>query len=114
MNQSGALQTREDINNAVATAMRKGHVSPPTIPYAAPTFVVYRDLKMRVVHDWRIMNSLMKVSAHPLPDPQSSLRDAKDATLFTSLDIHSAFNIMMIHPDDRKLTAVVTEQEFFE
>lgn len=67
-------------------------------------------MKIRVFRDWRIMNTLMRVPAHPLPDPQSSLRDAKDAKWFTSLVVQPAFNNMVIDPDDRKYTAFYTEQ----
>lgn len=107
-------KAKKDIREAVASALSKGQIRPSNSPYAAPTFVVYRDTKVRVIHDWREINALMKVPAHPIPNMQNIIRDLRQAKYLTSIDIMDAFMCMELDEESKKYTAFVTEEGLWE
>lgn len=107
-------KTKKDIRDAVQSYLRKGQIRPSSSPYAAPTFAVYRGDKVRVIHDWREINALMKVPAHPLPNMQAIIRDLRQAKYLTSVDIMDAFFCMELDEESKKFTAFVTEDGLWE
>lgn len=107
-------KTKKDIREAVQGYLRKGQIRPSNSPYAAPTFAVYRGDKVRVIHDWREVNALMKVPAYPLPNMQAIIRDLRQAKYLTSVDIMDAFFCMELDEESKKFTAFVTEDGLWE
>ena len=52
----------------------------------------------------------MEASGHPLPDMQDMLEQLQGATVFSSLDMKSAYHQLDLHPESRALTTFITHQ----
>lgn len=56
----------------------------------------------RVVADFRPLNVALRHSIYArLPSVSEILDTLLDSTVFTSLDLHSSFHLLQVHPDDR-------------
>ena len=107
-------KARIDVRKTVQDMLARDLIRPSKSPYAAPTFVVYRGSKIRVIHDWREMNQYLRVPAHPIPNMQALIRALTHTKYFTSIDIMDAFFLMHLDEKSKELTAFVTEDGLWE
>ena len=59
----------------------------------------------RLCLDLRGVNNLTRIDSHPLPRIDDIISVVKGAKYITTIDIKSAFNAFLIHPDDRAKTS---------
>jgi hypothetical protein len=73
--------------------LEQGIIRPSVSPYSSPIFLVPKGHDdFRPVVDYRALNKI-KVESVPLPDIHSCFHWFKSATLFTTLDLNSAYQI---------------------
>ncbi|XP_037089670.1 uncharacterized protein K02A2.6-like [Pollicipes pollicipes] len=60
--------------------------------------------------DLKEVNKAVEASGHPLPDMQDLLEQLQGATVFSSLDLKSAYHQLELHPDSRSLTTFIIHQ----
>ena len=90
--------------------LHSGVISETTSPYASPAFLVPKKKlgDYRLVTDFRLINKLISVDPYPLPLVDDIFMKLGSATVYTVLDLNSAFNQISLHPDSRQYMAFVT------
>lgn len=63
----------------------------------------------RIVIDYRDLNKTIPKDPFPMPHPDRILNKIGEATVFTKLDLSSAYHHIELHPESRKLTGFMTE-----
>lgn len=105
----------DEDKKAVEKLLQQGSVRPSTSPWAAPmVFVRKKNGEVRPCIDYRKLNNVTCKDAFPLPKTRDCLDAVAGATLFSSLDITSAYNQIPIQEKDIPKTAFVTKYGLFE
>eukprot|EP01036_Dinobryon_divergens_P043514 gene43514-57934_t len=95
--------------------LEEGVVTPSESPWAAPAFFVPKpDGSLRLVIDYRYLNSQTIPDRFPLPLPEDLLGRLHGAEIFSSFDAHSGFTQQAMHPNSRHLTAFITPMGLFQ
>lgn len=127
LNHSGQIRTREGVNPVNIPPRRMspldqkdlkaellkfeklGLVEPSNSPWAAPTILVRKENKIRVVVDLRGLNAVTIADEYPLPRMDDILEGVGGKRFFTSLDIaKSFFQVPLNDAADREKTAFRT------
>ena len=68
---------------------------------AAPLFFVpKKDGTQRMCIDYQALNNITVKDAYPLPNMEALLESARGATVFSKLNLRSAYNMILIEPED--------------
>ena len=102
-------RVKEDVRKQIKELTSRDVIRPSRSPYASPTFVVYRNDKARMVHDYREMNLYLTVLAYPLPNMQNIVRSLQASKYLSSIDIMDAIYNIVLDENSRKFTAFCTE-----
>jgi hypothetical protein len=79
----------------------KGYIRPSKSPYASPFFFVKKkDGKLRLVQDYRWLNSHMVRNQYPLPLIAQLISDLSGAYIFSKLDVQQGYNNVQIKKGD--------------
>ncbi|KAH9250532.1 hypothetical protein BASA81_011637 [Batrachochytrium salamandrivorans] len=85
----------------VQEQLDKNFIRPSTSPAAAPCFfVAKKDGDLRPVQDYRGLNAGTIKKRYPLPLISDLLRDLSKGSIFTTLDLRSAYNLIRIKKGD--------------
>jgi len=76
--------------------------------WATPLVVRRKKGKMRIIGDYRLLNAITERDSYPIPNLQDSTQNLAGKTVFSTIDLVRAFHNIVIHPDDRKKTAIIT------
>ncbi|XP_043240800.1 uncharacterized protein K02A2.6-like [Amphibalanus amphitrite] len=103
---------REEVRDHLLKLQQAGVIEPvDASPWISPIVVSRRrNGKLRLCVDLREVNKAVEASGHPLPDMQDMLEQLQGATIFSSLDMKSAYHQLDLHPDSRSLTTFITHQ----
>ena len=83
-------------------------------PWISPIVVSRRRSgQIRLCVDLRVVNHAVSTSGYPLPDMQEMLDQLVGATIFSTMDMKSAYHQLTLHEDSRNLTAFVTHEGVF-
>ncbi|KAK3271934.1 hypothetical protein CYMTET_19741 [Cymbomonas tetramitiformis] len=97
--------------------LEKGYIRPSSSPYAAPCLMVPKPnnpKELRLVIDFRRLNSLTVRNRFPLPDIQQMFDDMQGATVFSSADVRHGFWQMPMAEQDIEKTAFVSHYGSYE
>ncbi|KAH9262784.1 hypothetical protein BASA82_000196 [Batrachochytrium salamandrivorans] len=85
-------------------------------PHGKPLafFVAKKDGDLRPVQDYRGLNAGTIKKRYPLPLISDLLRDLSKGSVFTTLDLRSAYNLIRIKKGDEWKTAWICKQGLFE
>ncbi|KAK3508365.1 hypothetical protein QTP70_022939 [Hemibagrus guttatus] len=99
----------------IEEALAQGYIRPSTSP-AAPSFffVAKKDGGLRPCIDYRALNHITVKFMYPLPLVPAALEHLRGATIFTKLDLRSAYNLIRIREGDEWKTAFVTPTGHYE
>ncbi|KAI4874604.1 hypothetical protein NFI96_006457, partial [Prochilodus magdalenae] len=99
----------------IREALAQGYIRPSTSPAAAGFFFVKKkDGGLRPCIDYRGLNSITKPFAYPLPLIPFALEQLRGATVFTKLDLRSAYNLIRVRKGDEWKTAFLTTRGHYE
>ncbi|KAI7792444.1 hypothetical protein IRJ41_012248 [Triplophysa rosa] len=110
----------------IEEALQQGFIRPSVSPAASSFFFVRKKdgglpvsciaacSFLRPCIDYRVLNRHTKRFAYPLPLIPAALEQLRHATLFTKLDLRSAYNLIRIRPGDEWKTAFVTPNGHYE
>ena len=83
--------------------------------YASPSFIIpKKNGTVRVVSDFRVLNSLLKTVTFPIPKIQDLLNDLGGFTYATSLDLNMGYYTIRLTPQASKLCTIVFPFGTFE
>jgi hypothetical protein len=93
----------------------QGVVRPCKSPYASPAFLVSkRDGGLRLVVDYRKVNSEVLFDSYPMPTIDQTLHQFGGASVFSVLDLNSAYYQIPLSERSRRVTAFCTPFGLFE
>ena len=99
----------------VEEALKLGYIRPSTSPASAGFFFVEKkDGGLRPCIDYRGLNAITVKYRYPLPLVPSAIEQLRKATIFTKLDLRSAYNLICIKPGDEWKTAFSTTTGHYE
>jgi hypothetical protein len=115
----------EFVNAEVARLLQEGKIRKVDRPsgWNAPLFVVVDGgdrrkadgtLKMRLVFDYRCLNSQSAEAYYPLPNLRAALNDAARHSVFTALDLSSGFHQLRLSPESSPVTAFTAGGQLYE
>jgi hypothetical protein len=95
--------------------LKKGFIRRSNSPYGAPVFFVpKKNNKLRLVVDWRGLNSITIKDQTPLPRVSDLLSLLGKAKFFTLMDAYSGYNQLRIKEGDQYKTAMLTPFGLYE
>ena len=90
-------------------------ICPSKSPMAAPVFFIKKkDGSLRLVQDYRALNSMTVKNKYPLPLISELMSQLRGARYFTKLDVCWGFNNVRIKPGDEWKAAFQTNRGLFE
>ncbi|KAK3566009.1 hypothetical protein QTP86_024197 [Hemibagrus guttatus] len=99
----------------IKEALAQGHIRPSTSPAASSFFfMAKKDGGLRPCIDYRALNRITVKFRYPLPLVPAALEHLRGATIFTKLDLRSAYNLIRIREGDEWKTAFVTPTGHYE
>ena len=100
---------------ALDKLLHQGVVRASTSPWASPIVLVRKkDGSVRWCTDFRRVNSCTKKDAFPIPKTSDCLDAVAGASLFSTLDITSAYHQIPVREEDIPKTAFTTKYGLFE
>ncbi len=94
---------------------KQGYIRPSTSPAASSFFfVAKKDGGLQPYIDYRALNNITVQFRYRLPLIPAALEHLRGATIFTKLDLRSAYNLIWIHEGDEWKTAFVTPTGHYE
>lgn len=100
---------RAEVEKQVNDMLSQGVIQPSTSPWSSPIVLVKKkDGSYRFCVDYRKLNSITKVDAHPLPRVDDLLEALNGNTIFSTLDLRSGYWQVGMHPSDCEKTAFST------
>jgi len=95
--------------------LRKGFIRHSLSKLSSPCFFVpKKDGSKRLVIDFKLVNAITVKVRYPLPLIDSILQQLSKASVFTSLDLRGAYNLVRVKPGDEWKTAFRTQFGLFE
>ncbi|KAK3508471.1 hypothetical protein QTP70_030247 [Hemibagrus guttatus] len=99
----------------ITEALAQGYIHPSTSPAASSFFfVAKKDGSLRPCIDYRALNKITVKFRYPLPLVSAALERLCGTTVFTKLDLRSAYNLIRIREGDGWKTAFVTPTSHYE
>ncbi len=99
----------------IQEALNQGYIRPSVSPAASSFFfVAKKDGGLRPCIDYRALNKITIKFRYPLPLVPTSLEQLRGASIFTKLDLRSAYNLIRIRDGDEWKTAFITPSGHYE
>ncbi|KAI2660547.1 Transposon Tf2-9 polyprotein [Labeo rohita] len=99
----------------IREALASGFIQPSTSPAAAGFFFVEKkDGGLRPCIDYRGLNNVTVKFRYPLPLVPPALEQLREATIYTKLDLRSAYNLIRIREGDDWKTVFLTTRGHYE
>ncbi|KAK3523590.1 hypothetical protein QTP70_002725 [Hemibagrus guttatus] len=100
------LPEEKAMEEYIKEALAQGYICPSTSPAASSFFfVAKKDGGLRPCIDYRALNKITVKFRYPLPLVPAALERLRGATVFTKLDLRSAYNLIRIRKGDEWKTA---------
>ncbi|KAK3523783.1 hypothetical protein QTP70_010051 [Hemibagrus guttatus] len=110
-----SLPEEKAMEEYIAEALSQGYICPSTSPAASSFFfVAKKDGGLRPCIDYRALNKITVKFRYPLPLVPAALERLRGATVFSKLDLRSAYNLIRIREGDEWKTAFVTPTGHYE
>ncbi len=110
-----SLPEQKAMEEYIEEALQQGYIRPSTSPAASSFFfVANKDRGLRPRIDYRSLNNITVKFRYPLPLVPAALEHLRGATIFTKLDLRSAYNLIRIREGDEWKTAFVTPTGHYE
>jgi len=100
---------QKELDTFLEENLRTGRICPSKSPMAAPVFFIKKkDGSLRLVQNYRALNSMMVKNKYPLPLISELVSQLRGARYFTKLDVCWGFNNVCIKPGDEWKAAFQT------
>nr|XP_055067975.1 uncharacterized protein K02A2.6-like [Misgurnus anguillicaudatus] len=109
------LSVRSAVSNELDRLLKEGIIEKiDASPWVSPIVVTLKKTGgIRLCVDLREPNKAIVTDSYPLPHMDELLSSLTGATLFSTVDLQSAYHQVMLHPDSRDLTSFITHDGLF-
>lgn len=108
-------EERVVLHDYIQDMLRRGFIRHSSSEAASPVlFVKKANGSLRLCVDYRGLNNITKRNSYPLPLVNDLLNVIRGSTIFSKLDLKSAFNLLRVAPGDEWKTAFRTNEGLFE
>jgi hypothetical protein len=105
----------QHLKKHISFLMERGLIRPSISPWGAPVlFVAKKNGKLRFCVDYRLLNKITVKNRFPLPQMDTLLDKLHGKTVFSSIDLHSAYHQVRIIDQDIAKTAFTTPLGLYE
>jgi len=109
------LQWKEKLQEAVDKLLQAGFIRPSQSPWSSPVIPVPKpDGSIRLVVDYRKLNSCTATDKYPLPRVDELLAQVGQATCLTTLDLSQGYHQILLDDTTIPKTAFITSAGKFE
>ena len=109
------LNKRKIIDKEIENMLKLGVIEPSSSCWASPVHIVpKKDGGTRFCIDFRKINNITVTETTVLPTPEEIFDDLNGATIFTTLDLLSAYWQASLDKKSRKKTAFITHRGLFQ
>lgn len=109
------LQVQEQVKAEIDKMLAQGIIQRSSSPWASPMLIVPKsDGGLRVCIDYRAVNNVSRKDASPIPNIQEIFDQLKGSTVFSVLDLKSAFWQVECEEKSREILAFTTPWGLFE
>ena len=99
----------QECEKQVKMLLEKGFIQKSNSEYGSPViFVAKKDGSMRMCIDYRALNKQTRKNRYPLPRIDDLFDQLQGATVFSSIDLQSAYHQVRLKPEDVPKTAFTT------
>jgi hypothetical protein len=106
---------QKELDNFLQENLRNGRIRPSKSPFGAPVFFIKKkDGSLRLVQDYRKLNTVTIKNSYPLPLISDILNRLRGAKYFTKLDLRWGFNNVRIKEGDEYKAAFRTNRGLYE
>src|SRR5258707_9223610 len=106
---------KEALHTYILENLAKGFIRPSTSSAASPIlFIKKPNGSLRLCVDYHSLNAITKRNHYPLPLVNELLNAVQGCSIFTKLDLKSAFNLLQVAAGDEWKTAFHTNEGLFE
>jgi len=92
---------QKELDSFLEENLCTGQIRPSKFPMAVPVFFIKKkDSSLRLVQDYRALNSMTVKNKYPLPLISKLVSQLRGARYFTKLDVRWGFNNVRIKPGD--------------
>jgi len=110
-----SLVEQKELDSFLEENLHTRRIRPSKSLMAAPVFFIKKkDGSLRLVQDYRALNSMMVKNKYPLPLISELVSQLHGARYFTKLDVRWGFNNVHIKPGDEWKAAFQTNRGLFE
>ena len=95
---------QEVIDKQMDKWIQLGIIEPSKSPWAAPTFIVYQNVKPHMVIDYWKLNEIAISDEYPLPKQEDILQALKGSQWLSTLDALAGFTQVEVEPKERKIS----------
>ena len=100
---------QKELDEFLQENLHSGRIRPSKSPFGAPVFFIKKkDGSLRLVQDYRKLNTVTVKNSYPLPLISDILNRLRGAKYFTKLDLHWGFNNVRIKEGDEYKVAFQT------
>ena len=108
-------QLKSELDKQVKNMLKDGVIKHSTSPWASPVlFVKKKNGKQRLCIDYRKLNAQTKKDRFPLPRISDILSKLGSSKVFSTMDLSKGYYQVMIKPEDREKTAMITQDGLYE
>jgi len=102
-------QDQKELDALLTEMIRKGWIRPSRSSWSSPVLVLRKpNGKIRLVIDFRVLNSKTVSDKFPLPRIDTILSQLKNAKVFSKMDCFDGFHQIGLHENSKSCTAFVT------
>jgi len=110
-----SLVEQKELDSFLEENLRTRRIHPSKSPMAAPVFFIKKkDGSLRLVQDYRALNSMMVKNKYPFPLISKLVSQLRRARYFTKLNVCWGFNNVRIKPGDEWKAVFRTNRGLFE
>ncbi|KAI4890396.1 hypothetical protein NFI96_006743 [Prochilodus magdalenae] len=109
------LSVRDAVSAELEHLLKEGIIERvDASPWVSPIVVTQKkNSGIRMCVDLREPNKAIVVDSYPLPHMDELLSRLRGASVFSTIDLQSAYHQVLLHPDSRDLTAFITHEGLF-
>ena len=110
-----ALSMKDKVDKEIDRMLEEGVLRPSSSPWSSPlTIAAKPGGKVRVCADYRKINAVTKKDAHPIPHIQDIFDGLAGSSIFSIIDLKSAYWQIPLVEEDREKSAIITHRGLYE